>query len=189
MKSTEDMTGTEIFQEIARRQVLALMFHDSMYDLYAFLGLTGFKCWHRHQYLSESQEFLNTKQYFMSAHNKLLDIGDTGKPKIVIPDSWYGYTRFDVTPQVVKQHIEASFNAYKTWEEESKHLYESCAKSLFDIGRVADSQKVKELVQDVTEELDELYKVMLKLKASNYDIIYILELQPEFDKKFKKFEK
>lgn len=184
-KSIESMTCTEIFQTIAQRQVLALMFHDQMCDLYDFLSLQGFKRLHRHQYLSESEEFLNVKQYFMTAHNKLLDIGDTGQPEKVIPENWYGYTRLDVTPQIVKQNIELSFKAYKTWEEDTKRMYEACSKALFDMGLVADSEEVNRLIKDVSKELELIYDTMLRLKASGYDIVYTLELQDWFKKKYK----
>lgn len=46
VKPVSEMTCTEIFQEVGKRQVKALMFHDKMKDLYDFLGLAGFKRWH-----------------------------------------------------------------------------------------------------------------------------------------------
>lgn len=184
-KLISDMTCTEIFEEIGRHQVLALMFHDHMRDLYDFLNLSGFKCWHKHQYTAESEEFINTKHYFMSTHNKLLKIDDPGQPIEVIPENWYNYTRLEVTPQLLRQHVEASFNAYRSWEENTKRLYEECSKALFDMGYTADSEKVNELVKDVISELDMLYKVLLKLKASGYDVVYILEMQSWLHKKYK----
>ena len=184
-KSTEDMTCTEIFQEIGKRQILALMFHDHMRDLYDFLNLSGFKCWHHHQYMTESEEFLKTKHYFMSTHNKLLNIGDTGQPKEIFPKSWYKYTRIDVTPQLVKQYVEESFNTYKSWEEDTKHMYEDFCKTLKDMGNIADANEVNRLVEDVTCELKMLYKVMLKLRAVGYDVVYILDMQSWLHKKYK----
>lgn len=184
-KPIEDMSYTEIFQEISKRQVLALMFHDSMYDLYDFLNLPGFKCWHKHQYLSESKEYLNTKHYFMSTHNKLLDTNDLDQFKSVIPTNWYGYTRFDLNSQSIKQYVESSFNEYRKWEEDTKKLYEELSQALFDLGYISDSEKANGLIQDVTEELKMIYKIMLKLKAANYDVIYILDMQHWFHKKYK----
>ena len=184
-KVISDMTCTEIFEHIGRRQVLALMFHDHMRDLYDFLNLHGFKCWHHHQYMSESEEFLKTKHYFMSTHNKLLNIGDTGQPESVIPESWYNYTRLDVTPQLLKQHVETSFNSYKNWEEETQALYQECSKALLDMGNIADAEKVNCLIKDVTCELKMLYKIMLKLRTTGYDVIYILDMQHWMHKKYK----
>lgn len=184
-KSTENMTCTEIFQEICKRQILALMFHDHMRDLYDFMNLPGFKCWHYHQYMSESEEFLATKHYFMSTHNKLLYVGDTGQPESVIPESWYKYTRLDVNAQTLKQYVEASFDSYKTWEEDTKHLYEECAKALMDMGNVADAEMVNRLIKDVTCELKMIYKIMLKLRTAGYDPIYILDIQHWLHKKYK----
>lgn len=184
-KSTKNLTCTEVFQEIGKRQVLALMFHDHMCDLYSFLNLSGFSCWHKHQYKSESEEFLNTKQYFMSAHNKLLDIGDPGQPEYIIPMSWYDYNRLDLTPQIVRQYTEVSFDEYKNWEEKTKSLYEKYSKVLMEMGNIADAQWINCLVDDVTCELKMIYKVMLKLKATNYDTIYMLDMQHWIHKKYK----
>ena len=184
-KSISDMTCTEIFQEIGNHQVLAMMFHDQMIDLYDFLNLSGFKRWHKHQYKTESEEFINTKGYFMGAHNKLLRVDDPGQPEQVIPDGWYEYTRMDLNPQLVRQHVEASFKSYKSWEEYTKRLYEECSKSLIEMGHIADAEKVNQLINDVSCELKEVYEVMLKLKASNYDIVYILDIQDKLHKKYK----
>lgn len=184
-KPISEMTCTEIFQEIGKHQILALMFHDHMKDLYDFLNLQGFKCWHKHQYTTESEAFIKTKHQFMCTHNKMLDIGDPGQPENVIPENWYNYTRLDVTPQLIKQYAESSFNTYKAWEEKTKALYEDYAKALMDMGNVADAQWVNCLVDDVTCELKMIYKVMLKLKATNYDIIYMLDMQHWLHKKYK----
>lgn len=184
MKSNKTMCAAEIFQQISKRQVQALMFHDQMYDLFGFLNLKGFRQWHRHQYKTESDQFLNTKEYLMSTCNRLLDISDAGQPKLYIPESWYEYTRFEVTPQLIKQYTELAFNKYKDWEEDTKRIYEEFSKSLLDMGNVADAEMVNCLIKDVTCELNDLYGVLLRLKAVNYDIIYMLDMQPEFLDKY-----
>ncbi len=183
-RSSEGLTCTEIFQEICKRQVIALMFHDSMCDLYGFLGFSGFKQWHKHQYMEESKEFLDTKQYFMSTHNKLLKV-NAEPPESIIPERWYSYNRFDATPQAIKQHLEVSFDNYRQWEEGTKHLYEDCSKDLFDMGYIADAEKVSQLIQDVSKELDDIYNTILRLKAAGYDLVYALDIQHEFHKKYK----
>lgn len=180
----KNMSVTEIFQEISKRQILALMFHDSMYDLYSFLNLPGFKQWHKYQYIEESKEFLETKQYFVDVHNRLLDLDSPGQPKLVVPDSWYDGTRFDVTSQIMKQYIESSFNNYRIWEEESCSIYEACAKELLDMGNVSDYAWVSKLIEDVKTELKEIYKYMLKLRATNYDMPYIMEIQGKLSKQY-----
>lgn len=184
IRTISDMNYVEIFEEIAKRQILALMFHDHMRDLYDFLNLSGFERWHNHQYISESEEFINTKRYFMSAHNELLKLDDPGEPEFIIPENWYNYTRKDVNPQVLKQYAEISFDAYKSWEEHTKSLYESCSKSLIDMGNISDSLWVEQLIKDVSSELDMLYSVMLRLRASNYDVVYMLDIQQELHKKY-----
>ena len=184
VKPVSEMTCTEIFQEVGKRQVKALMFHDKMKDLYDFLGLAGFKRWHHHQFCEESKEFQKTKHYFMSTHNKLLNCNSEA-PASVVPEDWYNYTRMDVTAQLRKQYVESSFEAYKTWEEETKHCYEDYSKALCEMGNMADAAKVDCLIKDVTCELKTIYKYLIKLRAVSYDMNYILEIQPCIHKKYK----
>lgn len=185
IKSASEMTCTEIFQEISKRQITALMLHDQLKDLYDFLGLPGFKCWHYHQFIQESKGFQKLKHYFVSTHNKLLNHAKTEQPKQLIPDDWYNYTRMDVTPQLRKQYVEMSFEVYKDWEEETKRCYEEYSKALYDMGKTADACRVECLVNDVSCELKQLYKWMIKLKASGYDAGYILDIQSYFHKRYK----
>ena len=119
------MTCHEIYTAINNRQIEALMFHDLMSDFYDFLGLQGFKCWHKYQYKTEAMEHKKTKHFYMSMHNKLLSESPQSDFNI-IPDSWFGYTRMDVTPQVRKQALETSMDKYRNWEEETCSMYEEC---------------------------------------------------------------
>lgn len=185
INSTENLSPNDIFRDIVKHQILALMFHDQMRDLYDFLNLSGFRAWHEHQYINESKEFLCTKSYFMKTHNKLLDISDTGQPKIAIPENWYKYNRFDVTSQLLRQYTEISLNEYKVWEEDTKRIYEEYSKALFTMGYIADSEKIQQLIRGVSQELNEIYEVMLKLRSTEYDAVYILDIQDKICKKFK----
>lgn len=187
-KQVKDMTCREIFQFINVRQIAALMFHDQMADTYDFLGLMGFKRLHEYQYFIESAEHRGLKRYFINHHNKLLNTGKIDAAN-VIPEGWGKYDRFDVTPAVRKQHITKSFEMYESWESDTKEIYEYCAKSLLDMGHIADFVKVKELVCDVDMELKTLDRMLIKLKSVDFDDVYIVTIQDElhecYDKKTK----
>lgn len=174
----QDRSCEDIYKAIRDRQVSALMFHSQMADLFDFLGLMGFKRMHEYQYFAESAEHRGLCRYYINHHNKLLVGGHPQGPK-VIPSEWGQYTRFDVTPQVRKQAVERSFNEYQEWESETKELYSQYSIALMNLGCVADSNKVCELVTDVDQELKYLDRMLLKLKAISFDAIGVMEMQEE----------
>lgn len=184
-KQVKDMNCREIFQFINARQIAALMFHDQMADTYDFLGLNGFKRLHEYQYFAESAEHRGLKRYFINHHNKLLESAKIPTKK-VIPEDWTKYDRFDVTAQIRKQHIEKSFEMYENWESDTKEIYEYCAKCLFDLGRIADFEKVKELICDVDMELKCLDRLLIELKSVDFNNVYMETIQSELHERYDK---
>lgn len=189
MKTSESERDWDVckkaYEEINSRQVTALMFHDQMADFFDFLGLMGFKRMHEYQYVAESAEHRATKRYFLNHHNRLLSEEHIEDPE-VIPDSWYKYTRFDVSTQVRKQAVETAFDKYKEWETKTKECYEKHAKALMEAGYVADFMRVEELICDVDKELKHLERLTITLKSVAYDEVYIAELQHSMHEKYKK---
>ena len=178
----------EVFSVINTRQITALMFHDEMADLFDFLGLRGFKRMHEYQYLSESAEHRTLKRYYLNHHGMLLPDEEV-EPVDVVPDDWYQYTRMDVTPAVRKQAVQKAMEQYKEWECGTKALYEKCAAYLMAWQKIADFNKVNELVKDVDMELKYLERLCIELKAVEYDCAYIEMLQDKYHEKYKEKSK
>lgn len=72
------------------------------------------------------------------------------------------------------------------WERETKSLYEMLYKEAFNLGYIADSCKIKELINDVDCELKKVEKYALNKKAIDYNITSIIAEQ---DKKHKKYKR
>lgn len=183
-KDVKSMSCYEIFADINSRQITALMFHTEMADMFDFLGLMGFKRMHEYQYFSESAEHRGIKRYYINHHNKLL----RGKhlPRVeVIPDSWYKYSRFDVTPQIRKQYVEEGLKKYQAWEKETKEMYENYAAELMRRGNVADFNKVKSLVCDVDMEVKCVDRLIIELESVGYNDVYIASIQEEMHEKYR----
>ena len=180
-----DINCKSIFEKIITRQISALMFHDEMADLYDFLGLAGFKRLHEYQYFCESAEYKALKRYFLNHHNMLLSIDEPVK-KEYIPNDWKNYSRFDVNSQLRRQYVEKTMIEYWEWEKETKCCLEGWAKELLDMGMVADFEIVGKLVSDVDKELKCLERLVLKLKAVDFDPVYITESQHDIHEKYKK---
>lgn len=178
----------DVFSVINTRQITALMFHDEMADLFDFLGLRGFKRMHEYQYLAESAEHRTLKRYYLNHHGMLLPDEEI-EPVDVIPDDWYQYNRMDVTPAVRKQAVQKAMEQYKEWECGTKELYEKCAAYLMAWQKIADFDKVNELVKDVDMELKHLERLCIELKSVEYSADYIAGLQGSYHEKYKEKSK
>lgn len=179
-------SADEIFESIVDHLTKGVKFHDKMMDLYGFLGLYGFKKMHEYQYLCESMERRQVKCYVIDHMNFLIKDSCDEKGLDFIPDSWYQYSRTDVTPDARKQYVGPSFEAYKQWEEETKELLSYCANELMYLGDMAAFNEVMEMVEDVEEEIQSLDKILFKLKSVDYNMEYVVNMQEELCEKYDK---
>lgn len=186
--NTEADTLEAIYSEIHRRQIAALMFHGQMADYFDFLSLHGYKRMHEYQYYEESICFRKLSRYYINHHGRLLpDIFD-GKINM-IPDAWLTADRLSIGKSTKQKAVEDGFNAYHTWEEETKLVYEQYALRLRESGHEADAIYVDKLIKDVDEELKCVSRIILDLISAGYDMVYIVESQHELHEKYKKMQK
>ena len=175
----------DIFREINDRQVTALMVHDQMADIFWFMQLKGFACMHEYQFLCESMGHRKTKKHYLCEHGKLLPDGEFKNPEI-LPVDWLKYTKSDVTNQVRLQYIEKTLTTYKTWEHETKEMYEKAICDLMANGSVCDAKFVYFLLEDVSEELKELEDLCAKLRMHDDMLSGALGVQHWLHKKYRK---
>ena len=176
----------EVFECIIRHLTKAVKFHDKMMDLYGFLGLYGFKKMHEYQYLTESMERRQAKCYVLDHMNLLIEDDCDEEGLDFIPQTWYQYSRQEVTPEARKQYIGPSFQGYKQWEEETKELLSYCANELMYMGEMAYFNEVMDMIEDVDEELEKLEKLMLKLNSVDYNIEYVMDMQEDIAEEYEK---
>ena len=176
----------EVFEVMINHLTKGVKFHDRMMDLYGFLGLYGFKKMHEYQYYSEAIGRREAKCYVMEHMDLLIkdNCDETGLD--FIPQSWYGYTRHDITSEARKQYIAPSFQGYKQWEEETKDLLSYCANELMYMGKIADFNTVMTMVDDVEKEISKVSELMLKLKAVDWDMQYVLDIQGELCEEYQR---
>ena len=167
----------EIFDTIVEHLTKGVKFHDKMMDLYGFLGLYGFKKMHEYQYYSESMLRRKVKCYVLDHMNFMVQDSCDEDGLNFIPQSWYGYSRHDITPEARKQYIGPSFQGYKQWEEETKELLSYCANELMYMGKISDFNEITEMVKDVEKEIERLEHLMLKLKSVDFDMQYMMDMQ------------
>lgn len=82
-----------------------------------------------------------------------------------------------------------AFEKWYAWEKETKEFYEKQFKILTDNYKIADADKVNELICKVDEELKYVTREMLEYKAVDYDMDYIMFKQDEIHDCYKEKEK
>lgn len=185
-KSKMDVsTPEEIFSEINNRFIGAIMMHGQFADYFDFLGLRGYKRLHEYQHLAESIERRKVCRYFINHHNALLKEEFSGEVKI-IPDAWHTAKRLSVGRSTKQKAVEDGFIEYHNWESETKAIYEKYAQKLREAGAIADAIFVEKLVEDVSEELKAVERMISDLISTGYDMVYITESQADIHEKYKK---
>lgn len=174
----------EVFECIIDHLTKGVKFHDKMMDLYGFLGLDGFKKMHEYHYYDESINRRKAKCYVLEHMNFLVSDNSDDENLNFIPQSWYDYTRHEISSEARRQYVEPSFMGYKQWEEETKELLSYCANELMTLGKMSAFNEVMGMVDDVEEELKHLEELILKLQSVDFDAQYITEMQDAICKEY-----
>lgn len=178
------MSCMELYAEVSKRMVTALMLHSQMSDYFNFLGLHGFKRTHEYQYFCESIGHRKLHRKVLDIHNKLIPVAGHDKPE-VIPKDWYKHTRMDIDDNVVAKYVRAAMKMYKEWEEETKCIYECIACAFMEQGKLTDYNIMCCYVEDVQKELKKIYKLCEELSDTGYDSLYITEIQNRIHEEYK----
>ena len=185
---TDVQTVEDVYAEVNARYIAALMLHDQMADYFDFLGLHGYKRLHEHQYYEESRERRKLNRYYIGHHGRLIPDKFSGTVNM-IPDGWAAAKQISVGRSTKQKAVEDGFNAYRDWELETKKLYEGYSKKLRDLGAVADAVFLESVVEDVSEELKRLERIITDLISAGYDMVYVVESQKQLHDKYKAAEK
>lgn len=167
---------SEIFQKISDRQIEGMMLHAQLADYYDFLNLRGFKRMHEYHFLCEAVEMRGLHRYYINHYNMLLVGSHPGKASM-IPDSWYAYTRQQVTSDVKRRSVREAMLKWLGWERESKACYERWYRELCDLGEIAAAQKIGNLVCAVDQELKYADRLCIDMDSTGYDLTYIAIMQ------------
>lgn len=175
----------EVFNEISNRMVRNIMKHEQMADYFDFLNLHGLKRWHEYQFFEESAELRGIHRYAINHCNKMVRDDDIEAVR-TIPSAWYNYTRLQVDNSTRKQAVKDALEKWYDWEKETKELYETLFKRLTDNNKIAEADKVNELILDVDEEIKRVTRKMIEYKSVDYDMDYIMFQQDEMHEEYRK---
>jgi hypothetical protein len=166
------MTASEIFGRINAHQIEGVMLHSQLAEYFGFLNLCGYQCQQEFQAMSEFSEHQNTVLYFVSRFNHLLPEAKAKDPEI-IPDAWRGYARQQVDAGTKRKAVRDAFLRWRSWETETKKLYEQAYADLHELGEVAAACEVKKLVKSVACELERVESQQITLECLDYDLAAI----------------
>lgn len=181
----ENMNVEEIFSEILARQIRALMFHEQWAIIFDFLNLNGFRTMQEYHYVCENKMMRDIQKWYIGNHDKLIPEKKISPP-YEIPDDWYTAKREDATPKNVSQFTERVCTSHMEWETETLEFLNAYAKRLHDLSKFNDLMFVQNMIKDVAYELKKAKTLWLALNSVEWNVVYIQEIQENFDKKYKK---
>lgn len=168
----------EVFNEVSKRIIQGIMFHEEMADYFDFLNLHGLKRWHETRYIEESCSLRGLHRYVVNHCNRLIDDGEV-KANRYISSSWYNTNRLRVDTSARRQAVRDTFDTWYKWECETKEFYEKMFKTLTENSKIAEANKINELIKATDHELKIVARKMLEYKAVDYDMQYIMFQQEE----------
>lgn len=178
----------EVFAEISKRMVKGIMLHAQMSDYFDFIDLHGYKRWHEYRFFVENAELRGVHRYAINHCNRLIPESSVDNPRM-IPSGWENYTRLQVDATTRKSAVKEAFEKWYQWENETKTAYETQFKVLTESSKIADADKINSIICNVDQELKEVTRELLSLRAVDYDPAYIMIRQGELHEHFRHKEK
>lgn len=179
------MSILDIFTEMSAHMLEGIMFHESFMKAYMFLNLPGYAACHEYHYLSETAGHIRLNKYVSNHLNSLImPIPDSTKQ--VIPSSWKGSSRSDISSQVRLEAIKSAFHEWVIWEEDTVRFYERLYREALEISEIPASEFIKSYILDAEEEIAYARNDLISKEAIDFDIVSIFEEQKFLEGKFRK---
>lgn len=177
------MTIDEIFSNILTHMAQGLVIHNRMSNLFGFLNLCGYQECQKYHYYEETHNYRCLQDFILKHLNKMIQESLPTEPDI-IPSNWYNYKKMEVDINNKRSAIKELFKKWVEWEEETKSLFELSYQQSLELGEINAAIKIAELVKDVSDELAYAREQQINLESMGYDIVYIIDQQPELFKKY-----
>ena len=168
-----------VFNEIINHSLEGLMFHSDLTNLFNFLGLKGFKKEHLYRTYTEMTALKSIENYTIEHLGYIPLIENNKRSEELISQAWYNASKFQVNENDRKVKLKEIYTKWKDWENETKLTLQAKYQDLIDLGAIASSCKVKELIKDVDKELAELEEEYIEYSAVNWDLCYIIDKQKD----------
>ena len=178
------MTVEDIFKRLDAHIIKGIMLHEQFADYFDFLNFHGYKRLHEYRFLKESAELRGLHRYYTNHFEKLIPHSDVAAVR-EIPDNWFMYSRSDVSPSEKKRYVKDAFEKWVEWEKDTKHKYQGAYCELCELGEVAAACKIKDMVSHVDMELKKAMRMLINLKAIDFDLSTIYLCQDDIHEHYK----
>ncbi len=175
------MTCEEIFTKLINHMVEGIMTHEELANYYQFLSLPYYSKCHEKHYYQENKSYRKIYNYYIRTYNKMLKNIKVDVPQ-VIPESWYQYTRYDVDIKTKQTAVQQGLDKWLKWETVTYELYQELYQELIQLNKIKDAEMIRDLIDDVKEELDNINQYKLNKMSTDYDMVYIIEENQSKDK-------
>lgn len=172
----------DIYGMILKRQIEGIMFHDEMAQYYAFIGLNGYKHFHKEQAKGEMNGYRRMWCFYIDQYGRL-PAGQQAKDPEAIPALWRSFNSNEVTASMKKDAVKEGIEKYIEWETETIRVYEQAYTELWDMGDYVGCEKLKQNLLETDCELSAAKHRQLLLNAVDYDMPFIIREQEKlYDK-------
>lgn len=172
------MTIEEIFSNISTHMAKGLLIHNQIASLYGFLNLKGYQKCHEYHYYEETCNYRYLQNFFLSHCNKMIHENSIEQPDI-IPNNWYKFTKKEVDVNNKRSAVKDLMKKWVEWEKETKTLLESSYKQLYELNEISCAIEIMYFIKDVDKELADAQETYINLESMGYDIVYIIDRQPD----------
>ena len=177
------MTIEEIFSNISTHMAKGLLIHNQMASLYGFLNLKGYQKCHEYHYYEETHNYRHLQNLFLAYCNKMIHESLVEQPDI-IPNNWYKFTKKEVDVNNKRSAIKDLMKKWVEWDKESKILLETSYKQLYELNEINCAIEIMYFIKDVSKELVNAQEIYIDLESMGYDIVYIIDIQPDLYKQY-----
>lgn len=177
------MTVDEIFARLAAHMRIGIEMHNDIANGFGFLNLRGYSKCHEYHFYEESRNYRCLQAYYLNHYYKIISNDNVEKIQI-IPSNWYKYSSDDVDINTKQKAIKELTKKWVEWEKETKKLFETTHKELYELGEIAAALQIQAFLLDVTEELRWAHEKLLNLESMNYDMPQIIAEQEQFFEKY-----
>jgi hypothetical protein len=153
-----------------------IMLHAELADYYDFLGLRGYKRLHEYHFLAECAELRGLHRYYINHEGALLQT-EVAAPEPVTPPAWYAATRDDVSVAIRRDAVREGMDTWVDWERKTKAVLQLAYSDLMTSGSIAAACKIREILSGADQELKKAERMVLELKACDYDPVFVVESQ------------
>lgn len=179
------MSVKEIFSNLSAHMLKGIMFHNDMADYFNFMGYKGFKRMQEYAFICENLEYRRLNRYAINHLGALIPKTNTSA-ETHIPSALYTMSRENMDSNAHKNALEIIFDAWCSWEYETKKYYERLYNELFELNEIACCEYLMCLIDKVDKEQKIVDDLRVKLKSVDYNLECVLSMQEHLHKKYKK---